>query len=87
MKNHKFSSTHIDHHDDGSMTVHHMHEDGSEHDVKHAVGDHDSMIDSLCDNLDPEKIEGELDKRGIDSEKLEEAIHPGLHDTMEDLLK
>jgi flavin-dependent dehydrogenase len=53
-KHHKFHSTHIEHHKDGSHTVHHMHEDGKEHDVKHGVGAEmglDGVHDSLQDHL------------------------------------
>jgi hypothetical protein len=48
---HGFKSTHIEHHGDGSATVHHMHADGPEHDVKHAVSDLDGMHDSMQDHL------------------------------------
>ena len=48
---HGFKHTHIEHHADGSHTVHHQHEDGPEHDVKHAVGGLDAVHDSLQDHL------------------------------------
>lgn len=48
---HGFKHTHIEHHADGSHTVHHEHEDGSMHDVKHAVADLDGMHDSMQDHL------------------------------------
>jgi hypothetical protein len=86
MKTHKFDSTMITHHDDGSHTVHHMHEDGPEHDDIGAVNDHDSLLDNLCDHLDPEKVESELKSHGIDSEKLEELISPGIHNAMAGLI-
>ena len=47
----KHKHTHIEHHADGSHTVHHEHEDGSMHDVKHAVADLDGMHDSMQDHL------------------------------------
>lgn len=50
MKKHKFSHTTVDHHKDGSHTVHHHHEDGPAGDVKHAVGDHNGMMDSMMDH-------------------------------------
>jgi hypothetical protein len=48
---HGFKHTHMEHHEDGSMTVHHQHEDGPEHDVKHAVSNLDGAHDSMQDNL------------------------------------
>jgi len=50
-KGHKFRHTHIEHHDDGSATVHHQHEEGPEHDVKHAAANLDGVHDSMEDNL------------------------------------
>jgi hypothetical protein len=47
---HKFHSTEIKHHKDGSHTVHHRHEDPAK-DVEHAVADHDGMMDSMQNNL------------------------------------
>ena len=52
-KHHKFSHTHIEHHKDGSHTVHHVHEDGPMHDVKGAAGDHDAMMDHVMDHTAP----------------------------------
>lgn len=48
---HGFTHTHIEHHGDGSATIHHQHEDGAEHDVKHAATDLDGVHDSLEDHL------------------------------------
>lgn len=58
MKKHKFSHTVVEHHSDGSHTVHHIHEKhGHAHavpkrdgDVKGSAGDHDQMIDHLMDH-------------------------------------
>lgn len=58
MKKHPFSHTVVEHHKDGSHTVHHIHEkhdhqhstpvrDG---DVKGAAGDHDAMMDHMMDH-------------------------------------
>lgn len=49
-KHHKFTHTHIEHHDDGSHTVHHVHQDGPHKDVKGAVADHDSLMDHMMDH-------------------------------------
>lgn len=51
MKHHKFTHTNVEHHKDGSHTVHHIHEDGPEHDVKHAVPSLDHLHDSVQDHL------------------------------------
>jgi len=83
---HKFLRTHVNWHPDGSATIHHEHEDGTSH-VKHAVLDLDGVHDSLEDHLrDPEEIEKEIKDRGVDPEKLEEVIEPGLHDKALDYL-
>lgn len=68
-KKHKFSHTHVELHEDGSASIHHVHEDGSHKDVKHAVGDLDGVHDSFEEHLNPEK-----------EEELEEKVHPGIHD-------
>lgn len=44
---HGFTHTHIEHHADGSHTVHHVHEDGPHADVKGGVGNHDEMMDHM----------------------------------------
>jgi hypothetical protein len=48
-KKHKYTHTHIEHHDDGSHTTEHHHEDGKSH-KKYASADHDSMLDGLMDH-------------------------------------
>lgn len=48
---HGFKHTHVEHHADGSHTIHHHHADGPEHDVKHAVGSLDGVHDSMQDHL------------------------------------
>ena len=50
MKKHKFTHTHVEHHKDGSHTVHHVHEDGPHKDVKGAAADHDAMMDHMMDH-------------------------------------
>lgn len=50
MKKHKFTHTHVEHHKDGSHTVHHVHEDGPHKDVKGAAADHDAMMDHIMDH-------------------------------------
>jgi hypothetical protein len=57
-RKHDFSHTVIEHHDDGSHTVHHIHKKhGHEHnvpkregDVKGAAADHDAMLDHVMDH-------------------------------------
>lgn len=51
MKKHSYSHTHIEHHKDGSHTVHHQHESDMKKDVKHAVPDLDGMHDSMEEHL------------------------------------
>ena len=61
-KKHKFSHSTVEHHKDGSHTVTHHHEEGSHKDVKHAVPNHDAMIDSMMDHTSsPNTGEGEAD--------------------------
>ncbi len=78
MKHHQFSHTHIEHHKDGSHTVHHVHESGDgKMDVKGAVSDHDGLMDHMMDHTSaPNEGEGSDEK----NEALEEKMAPGLHD-------
>lgn len=65
-KKHSFSHTVVEHHKDGSHTVHHIHEKhGHQHttperdgDVKHGTSSHDEMVDSVMDHTS-EPNEGE----------------------------
>ena len=50
-KHHKFSHTHMEHHKDGSHTIHHQREDGADKDVKHAAADLNAAHDSVEDHL------------------------------------
>lgn len=75
-RKHKFIHTHIDLHDDGSATIHHVHESGNPlRDVHHAVADLDGIHDSLEDHLNP----NEDDKKYEEAEAAEEKVHPGIH--------
>lgn len=47
---HRFSHTNIEHHDDGSHTIHHVHKDGPHKDIKSAVADHDSLMDHMMEH-------------------------------------
>jgi hypothetical protein len=47
---HGFHKTEIEHHHDGSHTIHHHHVD-PEQSIHHAVPDHDAMMDSMQKNL------------------------------------
>jgi hypothetical protein len=84
MKKHPFSHTVVEHHKDGSHTVHHIHEKhGHVHEVPHrdgdvrgAAGDHDGMIDHVMDHTSAPNVgEGQ----GADNEAMEEKIAPGIH--------
>ncbi len=48
---HGFSHTNIEHHADGSHTVHHVHSEGPDKDVKGAKAGLDEVHDSLQDHL------------------------------------
>jgi len=50
-KTHNFTHSHHEHHEDGSITVHHVHKDGPHKDVKHAAADLDAAHDSMEDHL------------------------------------
>lgn len=50
-RKHSYSHSHIEHHKDGSMTVHHQHESDASKDVKHAVPDIDALHDSIEQHL------------------------------------
>lgn len=58
MKKHKFSHTVTEHHNDGSHTIHHIHEKHGhvhnvpvrEGDVRGAAADHDGMMDHMMDH-------------------------------------
>lgn len=72
MRKHGFSHTHIDLHEDGSATIHHTHESGDPtKDIHHAVGDLDSLHDSLQDHLNQEDYK--------EAEAAEEKVSPGIH--------
>ena len=65
---HGFTHTHIEHHADGSHTVHHQHEEGMEHDVKHAVANLDGAHDSMQDNLgtpNPGEAAADMGQHGV----------------------
>jgi hypothetical protein len=64
MKKHKFTHTHVEHHKDGSHTVHHVHEDGPHMDVKGAAKDHDEMMDHIMDHTSEPNPGEELDEAG-----------------------
>lgn len=59
---HGFKHMHIEHHKDGSGTMHLQHEDGSASDVKRAVGNLDQMHDAMQDHMGtPNPGEAEAD--------------------------
>ncbi len=67
-KKHGFHTTHIEHHKDGSATVHHKHMDGAHKDVKHAVQSLDHIHDSLQDHLgepNPGEAEANAGMHGV----------------------
>ena len=77
-KHHGFTHTHIEHHKDGSATVHHVHHEGPHKDVKHAVPSLDHIHDSLQDHLgspNPGEIEANAGQHGVPAEH---AVSAGL---------
>jgi len=70
-RKHRYGKFHAEIHDDGSISIHHEHEEGSHKDSKHAVADLDGLHDSLQDHYNPEYEE---------AEKAEEKVHPGIHE-------
>lgn len=84
---HNFTHTHVDIHDDGSMTIHHVHGGGADKDVHHAVADLDGLHDSLQKHLNPDEVEGKVEAAGKDPEEMEEAIHPGIHEKVLEMAK
>lgn len=78
-KGHKYHHTRVEHHKDGSHTVHHAHDEGVHKDVKHAVSNLDGVQDSIEDNLGtPNAGEAEADQgnHGIPAEQAEPAGIP-----------
>lgn len=73
-KKHSFSHTHVELHPDGSASIHHVHDTDPTKDVHHAVEDLDGVHDSFQKHLNPE-----------DEDKLEEQVHPGIHDAIQKL--
>lgn len=88
---HGYHETVIRHFDDGSAAIHHKVHPDHVHEMKdkeYGVGHLDEIHDGIEDHLrNPEEIEAKLQKQGIDPEKLEEAIKPGLHERMAELTK
>ena len=48
---HGFTDTHMKHHADGSITMHHVHSEGPHKDIEHAVPSLDHAHDSMQDHL------------------------------------
>jgi hypothetical protein len=70
-KHHSFTHTHIEHHKDGSATVHHVHHEGPHKDVKHAVPSLDHIHDSLQNHLgspNPGEAEADAGQHGVPAE-------------------
>ena len=60
-KHHKYTHTHVEHHEDGSHTVHHVHSDGPHKDSKYAAAGHDEMIDGIMDHTSAPNPEEEVE--------------------------
>jgi hypothetical protein len=87
----------VEHHSDGSHTVHHVHEQHGfqgpavrEGDVKGAAGDHDGMLDHVMDHTSAPNEGEDQDEEGQPykgEEALEEMVHPGIHAKIEQIKK
>lgn len=67
----RHTHTHVEHHKDGSHTIHHVHSDGPEHDVKHAAGNLDELHDSMQDHIgvpNEGEAEAEAGQHGVPEE-------------------
>jgi hypothetical protein len=92
MKKHKFSHTIVEHHGDGSATVHHIHESSGHtsnvpvgaDDVRGAVADHDSLMDHMMDHT---SMPNQGEDQDENEEAMEEKLHPGIHDKIEQIKK
>lgn len=73
---HGYTDTHVEHLDDGSHVMDIKHEDGVSH-KRFSKPDLDGVHDALEDHLRHPKNE----------DKIEEAIHPGLHEKVENVVK
>ena len=77
-KKHPYKHTHITHHDDGSHSIHHEHEDGVSH-SDYARGDHDSMMDGMMEHTsEPDEEEAAADggDHGVDAAEASKAGIP-----------
>jgi hypothetical protein len=75
---HGFTHTHVEHHPDGSHTVHHVHSEGTHKDVKHAAMNLDHVHDSLQEHLgEPSEGTQELEQ-GVHSIPAEHAAPAGI---------
>ncbi len=70
---HKFTDTHIEHHDDGSHTIEHLHEDGKSH-KKHAGMHLDHVHDSLEKHLRSEEKNEDEKPESKEEEKKEHEL-------------
>lgn len=72
---HGFKFTNFELHHDGSITVHHEHEDGPHKDVKYAVPDLDSAHDGMEEHLGCPN----------DGEEAEDHDHPSHSELLEEI--
>jgi predicted secreted protein len=72
---HGYKSTHIELHEDGSATIHHVHEHGPHKDKKYAVADLDHVHDGLEEHLGMPN----------DGEEAEDHDHPSHSELLEEI--
>jgi len=79
-KKHKFHTTTVKHHKDGSHTTTHHHEDGDHMNVEYATGDHDGMMDGMMHHTsepDEEEMAADKGEHGIPDQIAEKAMIAG----------
>jgi hypothetical protein len=67
-RHHGFKESRLTHHTDGSVTIHHMHHEGPEKDIHHAVANLDGVHDSMEDHLgqpNPGEAEANAGQSGV----------------------
>lgn len=77
-KKHPYKSTHVTHHDDGSHSIRHEHEDGVSH-KEYARGDHDGLMDGMMEHTsepDEEEAAADAGDHGVDEAEAAKAGIP-----------
>lgn len=76
---HGYTHVHVEHHKDGSHTVHHRHEDGAHKDSRHAASNIDGVHDSIEDHEgmpNPGEAEADAGDHGVPAAAAQQAGLP-----------